>query len=270
LSWLDPSRSATQQLRYSTFFGGNGGEDSIRCLTVDASGLVTVCGHTSGGSFPTTPGAYQRQFPPQSSGGMVARFELAGNGSRDLHYSSYVGGPGVQGNLRELVLDPVGGVVAAGRTQSSSYPTQNPYQSALRGTANAVITHLDMLPHPVRRGGPSTPACPWPIYAGVNSQPSAGNASFAVLATGAAPHAAGALFFGPPSASWPFLNLQMLLTPPILGVSATADDLGFAQLPVAIPASAPSPLGLGVQWVFLTNPTCPGTGPLSASDALWL
>src|SRR5262245_563222 len=48
-------------LVYSTYLGGNGGEEGFS-LTVDSSGNAYVTGGTNSSNFPTTPGAFQTTF----------------------------------------------------------------------------------------------------------------------------------------------------------------------------------------------------------------
>ncbi|MEM7201603.1 MAG: SBBP repeat-containing protein [Planctomycetota bacterium] len=61
---LDPSRTGTAQLLYSTYLGGSGsigqsGTDTLWGLAVDPLGNATVTGTTYSDDFPITPGAYE-------------------------------------------------------------------------------------------------------------------------------------------------------------------------------------------------------------------
>jgi hypothetical protein len=269
LTRLDPSLPPRAQLTWSTYFG-IGGDDGLIGLGVERSGFVTAAGWTDRNGFPATPGAFSRSFNGGPWDGVVARFDPRQNGGAQLVYSSYFGGSG-KDFADSLTLDAVGNAVVTGLTNSPNYPTTpNVPCPSPRGGSDIFVTVFDMLPTGVTRYGTSTPACAWPIYAGVNSMPAPGNQNFAVLATGAAPNTVGALFLGVPSTPWPlppFPSVQVLLSPPLLGISAGSDALGFAELNLPIPASYPGVLP-GLQWIFLTSGTCPGSGPLSASDGL--
>ena len=63
VSRLDPSKTGTAQLVYSTFLGGSSGEYAL-ALSVDASGVVTVAGRTQSTNYPTTSGAHDTTSRP--------------------------------------------------------------------------------------------------------------------------------------------------------------------------------------------------------------
>jgi len=70
-------------LLYSTFVGGNGGEEG-RALALDSAGNATITGHTaSSSSFPTTIGAYDRSFNGGVSDVFVLRFDGLGGADDD-------------------------------------------------------------------------------------------------------------------------------------------------------------------------------------------
>jgi hypothetical protein len=92
------------QLAYSTFLGGSylpygisdGGTDEGKAIALDGQGMVYVTGWTESYDFPTTRGAYKRVFSDEDWGlnddVFVAKLNLAGNGTSDLVYSTYLGG----------------------------------------------------------------------------------------------------------------------------------------------------------------------------------
>jgi len=108
-------------LVYSTYLGGND-QDEPSSLSPDGAGGVIVAGKTYSereNDFPTTEGAYQRDF----HGGIYDAFitRLSGDGS-DLIYSTYLGGSR-DDHLYALCPDSDGGVVVAGVTGSRDFPT---------------------------------------------------------------------------------------------------------------------------------------------------
>jgi hypothetical protein len=91
VSRLDPTRSGSAQLVYSTYLGGSGW-DHVRALSVDASGVVTVAGYSSSPKFPTTGGAYDTTHNG-SYVGFVSRLEMGVALYADVHeFSIKVGG----------------------------------------------------------------------------------------------------------------------------------------------------------------------------------
>ena len=81
---LDLGRTGTQQLLYSTFFGGNG-NDVIVALALDAADVVHVAGSTnsSGATFPGVP-TWSGSIAPSGTDVFAARFNTAGTGASSL------------------------------------------------------------------------------------------------------------------------------------------------------------------------------------------
>lgn len=144
-------------LVYGTFLGGREGEAG-QAIAVDATGTITVAGHTESTNFPVTSDAAQTtggggicgyySFSPSQPvytilcrDAFVARLNPAGT---QMLYSTYLGG-GVSGfvqglgdeSANALALDASGAVYLAGQTSSPEYPT----------TANAFQTFF----HPSER-----------------------------------------------------------------------------------------------------------------------
>ncbi len=140
-------------LVYSTYLGGSGnpyGGDSGASIAVDGSGSAYVTGATASIDFPTQS-PFQATFrggyyvPSQNSipNAFVTKFTPAGNA---LVYSTYLGG---SGNIlyggdsgAGIAVDSSGSAYVTGGTSSINFPTQSPYQAALRGPRNAFVTKL--------------------------------------------------------------------------------------------------------------------------------
>ncbi|HET6464331.1 MAG TPA: SBBP repeat-containing protein, partial [Nitrospiria bacterium] len=60
---IDPTRSGSDSLVYSTYLGGSGFDSSnpVNSIAVDGQGNAYVTGCTGSDDFPTTPGAYQKR-----------------------------------------------------------------------------------------------------------------------------------------------------------------------------------------------------------------
>lgn len=110
-------------LRWSTYLGGSELEE-IDALALAPDGDLVVGGWTGSADFPTSAGAYQRNY---FGGGLLANIgdgfvaKLSSDGSR-LIWSSFLGRVG-DDFVRALEVLPDGSVVAAGDTTADSFPT---------------------------------------------------------------------------------------------------------------------------------------------------
>ncbi len=103
-------------LAYSTFLGGDGGEQGYDIAT-DRAGSAYVTGETNSGDFPTMPGAFDRSLGG-SDDAFVVKFSSTGN---NLVYATFVGGGGSDGG-RAIAIDASGSAYVTGRTNSSDFP----------------------------------------------------------------------------------------------------------------------------------------------------
>jgi hypothetical protein len=141
----DTSLTIDPGLIWSTFLGGYDG-DAAKAVAVDARGVVTVAGFTAAGTFPTTPGAYDRT----RNGGswiFISRLDPTRRGATQLAYSTYLGGTALD-SVNALTVDPTGVVTVVGVTYSSDFPTtKGAYDSTYAGTkmypGDAFVTRLD-------------------------------------------------------------------------------------------------------------------------------
>lgn len=128
-------------LLYATYLGGRNIE-SGNDLVVDATGHAYVTGLTTSDNFPRTPDAFQRNLR-----GLQDAFvsKLATDGS-DLVYSTLLGGGGLTGIEvgTEIALASDGCAVVTGFTDSNGFPTEQAYQSSIRGRVDAFLTKVGM------------------------------------------------------------------------------------------------------------------------------
>ena len=129
--------AAGTALTYSTFLGGRG-HDLARGVAVDAQNNIYVCGMTSSGDFPVTPGALQstyqgnenlRDFNHPVGHGFVAKISAQGT----IVYATFLGGSLRDGAVA-IAVDSTGAAYVAGGTASADFPTTaNAPQKAYKG-----------------------------------------------------------------------------------------------------------------------------------------
>ncbi|HET9409689.1 MAG TPA: Ig-like domain repeat protein [Candidatus Sulfotelmatobacter sp.] len=152
---LDPTKSGTSSLVYSTFLGGSGTDIGFG-IAVDALGNAYVTGTTGGNvnsqfggspskDFPTTAGAFQATCPGTCAFDSAWVTKLNATGTA-LVYSTYLGGG--NGNTDSGVFGPIAvdsafNVYETGFTAATNFPTKNPIQATNGGTFDAFVTTLN-------------------------------------------------------------------------------------------------------------------------------
>jgi uncharacterized protein (TIGR03437 family) len=122
LTKFNPSGSA---LVYSTFLGGNNGDEGL-AVAADASGSAYVAGLTGSSNFPTKA-AFESLYKTSSNfSGFLTKFNASGSA---LVYSTYLGGS-AQDQANGVAVDASGAAYVAGVTFSADFPTANPYQKS--------------------------------------------------------------------------------------------------------------------------------------------
>jgi len=122
-------------LSYSTYLGGSGGEVGYG-IAVDGLGNAYVTGYTSSSNFPT-----QAPYQGTYAGGWDAFITKLSPSGNTLSYSTYLGGSGYDFGYG-IAVDGSGNAYVTGRTESTDFPMQNPYQGTNAGTSDAFITKL--------------------------------------------------------------------------------------------------------------------------------
>jgi Beta-propeller repeat len=138
---LDPTKSGSASLVYSTYLGGSGDDNLIAfpwgILAVDNLGNAHVTGGTTSTNFPTV-------HPVQANSGggydaYVAKLNPTGSA---LIYSTYLGGSGDDIG-RGIAVDSNGNAYVTGQTSSSNFSvTTNAYQKVFGGLSDAFITKV--------------------------------------------------------------------------------------------------------------------------------
>jgi hypothetical protein len=126
-------------LMYSTFLGGNGG-DLARGIAVDGTGAAVVSGATNSTDFPV-----RNAFQPAIGGGLDAFVTKLAPSGGAIQWSSYLGGSHDENPANTtwgLALDPGGNVIACGTTESPDFPLVSPVQSTIGLSRDAWVARI--------------------------------------------------------------------------------------------------------------------------------
>jgi hypothetical protein len=141
ISKIDTNLPGTPSLVYSTFLGGIGAEGASQgSIAIDSSGMIYVTGDSTSINFPTTSGAYDTTF--NSIVDIIISKLDPTLGTSGLLFSTYLGGSTLEIG-GGIALDSSGSVYVSGISNSSDFPTVNPYQVALAGGNDFVISKFD-------------------------------------------------------------------------------------------------------------------------------
>jgi VCBS repeat-containing protein len=122
-------------LVYSTYLGGGGYSEMGTGIAVDSAGNAYLTGITNGG-FPTFNPLQQSLSGLQNA--FVTKLNAAGSA---FVYSTYLGSYIDQG--AGIAVDSSGSAYVIGTTNSTGFPTVNPFQPSLNGFQNAFVSKLN-------------------------------------------------------------------------------------------------------------------------------
>jgi len=129
---------------YSSFLGGTN-EDQGWGISLGIDGTPSITGLTNSTNFPTL-------FPLQAANAgqvdaILARFDVTLNGTASLLASTYLGGSGddIGTDIAPHHSLP-GDVYLTGNTNSSNFPTLNPYQGTYGGHQDGFMAKVDLDP----------------------------------------------------------------------------------------------------------------------------
>ena len=122
-------------LVYSTLLGGSATEDG-RAIAVDDLGNAYVTGTTRSLDFPM-------HYPIQSTkgGGFGAYVSKLDESGSALVYSTYLGGTG-NDYSNDIAVDNLGNAYITGYTNSTDFPTQNPFQATNANNDDVFVLKL--------------------------------------------------------------------------------------------------------------------------------
>jgi len=137
ISKLSPDSQGTNDLQYSTYFGG-ANYDYGWSIDLDRERTIYITGYTASNNFPTTSGAYQTSLRGWGDA-FISKVSSNNQGTSDLQYSTYLGGDGDEFGY-SVSLDNAGNIYATGYTYSSNFPTTSgAYQSSYQGSGDAFL-----------------------------------------------------------------------------------------------------------------------------------
>jgi regulation of enolase protein 1 (concanavalin A-like superfamily) len=165
ISRLGIDAGGDAKLLYSTFLGGNNIETvgppgapkdwelvvrlSYKGLLIDQEGAVVIANGTCSTNYPTTPGAYEREYRGDGSPHVVVtrlRLDLGLAPEEQLLYSTFIGGSLYE---RASVVRETsdGSLWIAGYTESADFPTTSgSFQRSLKGTVDMFLARLNANP----------------------------------------------------------------------------------------------------------------------------
>ena len=133
---LNPDGS---DLTFSTFLGGSDNDWGYGGILIDSSGNSIITGATISSDFPTTAGAYDRNY---NDGSDVIVVKLNPDGS-DLVFSTYIGGNQAD-TAYSIIQDSSGNTFIVGETNSPNFPTtDNAYDRTPNGLFDAFVFELN-------------------------------------------------------------------------------------------------------------------------------
>jgi hypothetical protein len=137
---IDPSKSGTASLAYSTFLGGSGDENLTDfqrdILAVDTFGNVCVTGTTTSTDFPTL-----HAVQDESGGGWDAYVAVLNPTGSRLRFSTYLGGDG--DDFGRGIAFGGGNIYVTGQTSSANFPTSaGAFQTVFKGSTDAFVTKI--------------------------------------------------------------------------------------------------------------------------------
>jgi len=155
---LDPTKSGSASLVYSTFLGGSGTDLGFG-IAVDSAANAYITGVTGANvntqfsgsplpskDFPTTNGAFQPTCPAPCTHDSAWVTKLNASGSAPV-YSTYLGGGNGNtdaGTFGSVALDSALNAYVTGFTAATDFPTQSPIQASNGGGAyDAYVTKLN-------------------------------------------------------------------------------------------------------------------------------
>jgi hypothetical protein len=141
-AFVSKLNAAGSALVYSTYLGGTGAGDIAYAVAVDNSGNAYLSGFTNSSNFPTVA-----PVQPVNVGLADAFLSMLNAAGSALVYSSYLGGGNGHEHGYGIAVDGSGNAYVTGKTNSTNFPTANPFQSMFGGSGDdAFVTKVGIGP----------------------------------------------------------------------------------------------------------------------------
>jgi hypothetical protein len=142
LSVLDAAQSGAASLRYSTYFGGSGGDEGYAVKM--ANGLIYLAGTSYSTDLPLKNAIQTVQRNPGNSYGdlFIASFDTMRSGSDQLRFCTLLGGTNMMEIPYGVTADGAGRIYVVGFTQSADFPV-TAISPAFGGGWDAFVTKID-------------------------------------------------------------------------------------------------------------------------------
>lgn len=138
-AFLIKINAAGSSLLYSTYLGGSG-NDSGWGIGADNLGNVYITGWTWSTNFPVVNPVQVANAGTVDA--IVLKIDTTQSGAGSMVYSTYLGGIGGDWGYG-MALDSAGNAYLVGETQSTNFPTMNPFQAShAGGTADVFVTKI--------------------------------------------------------------------------------------------------------------------------------
>ena len=135
---IDTAQTGVAGLLYSTYLGGSG-IDYGYGIAADSGGIVSVTGSTTSTNYPTV-NAYQAEPGDANYDAFVTKIDPTQNGAASVIFSTYLGGSS-RDEGQGIAMDSTGMIYVAGSTDSTGFPTLNPYQTD-QSVRDAFVTKI--------------------------------------------------------------------------------------------------------------------------------
>ncbi len=122
---------------YSTYIGGSEEDFLFSGIGLDASGSVSFGAHTHSSNYPLMLPIQAADTSPYWSNAVT---KLGPDGS--LAFSTYLGGSGDEIQHGGVAVDPAGNLYVSGTTESTDFPTLNPFQPTNHGNFDAFVVKI--------------------------------------------------------------------------------------------------------------------------------
>ena len=135
---ISPDTGGTVGIEYSTYVSGSISESGGH-IAVDDSGAAYVTGSTDSPDFPLQD---QFQGDQKDGDGFLFKLNPHAGGPVTLAYSTYLGGAGNNDRLTDVAVDDEGAAYISGLTDSTDFPTQDPFQGD-KGLFDALVIKVN-------------------------------------------------------------------------------------------------------------------------------